>query len=106
MRIVSILLITFFLLPQNNVKAEKFRGLVNVNPINNYLKDFLESYNRVLAATNYIDKADDDYEDAVFYLLAEIELDDCFTTRSRYKRKECIEKLEFVGESLEAYLGL
>lgn len=106
MRIIHTVIMIFLFLPQNSVKAEDFKGLVNVNPINNYLTDFPESFNNVLAATNYIDRVDDDYEDAIFNILAEIELDGCKTTKSRRQRKDCIKKLELVGESLENYLGL
>ncbi|WP_156114220.1 hypothetical protein [Myxosarcina sp. GI1] len=89
-----------------SVKADEFKGLVNVNPINNYLKDFSDSYNKVLAATNYIDRVDDDYEDAIMYELASIKVDNCLIAKRIKERKKCVKRLEYLGESLEKYLGL
>jgi hypothetical protein len=94
------------MIPIKNTKAEEFKGLVNVNPINNYLTDFPDSFNKVVYATAYIGKDDDDFENAILYQLAEIEVDNCFTTNSLSHRKECIKKLEYLGENLEKYLGI
>lgn len=106
MRILNTFFISFLILSPLSVNAEEFKGLVNVNPINNYLKDFPKSYDNVLAATNYIAQEDDDYEDAIMHELASIEVDNCFKPRNIAHRKKCVERLEYLGESLEDYLGL
>ena len=90
-----------------SVNAGEFKGLVNVNPINNYHKNFKKSFNRVLAATNYIDAEDDRYEDAIMRSLATIQVDGCMAKKiDRPSRKSCVARLEKLGNSLENYLGL
>ncbi len=105
MRAAALIPILFFAY-QNIAIAQESIKLVAVNPINNYEKDFSKSFDRVLAATNYIDRDDRRYEDAVFETLAQIKVDGCMTARRIKHREECVEKLELVGDSLESYLGL
>lgn len=106
MRLLPLLLIAPTLLFPASANAQEFKGLVNVNPINNYRKNFNESFDRVLAATNYIDRWDGDYEDAIMRELASIQVDKCEKTTSRDRRKKCISRLEYLGNSLERYLGI